>query len=235
MNIRLKILCILFGIAFFYVVGESFIRDFIPNFTAGFTAGFKAGRERGNKEANRLFEKETESEQSQSEIFHFYIKPQDGSYSFPTTLLNLRTGRPIQAEFFIASVKAENVQFSAWLMVGHWILLILAFPFLFLALSIPILTYKVIRSIVKNEIFELQNIQRIRRIGYFLLILFVLSVYASFISVAEAQSAIRLENYKITFSIQGEYYWLLFGLVTLLFAEILKISHTMKEEQDLTV
>ena len=58
---------------------------------------------------------------------------------------------------------------------------------------------------------------------------------SSFILVAGAQSTIRLENYKIIFSMQSEYYWLLFGLVTLLFAEILKISHTMKEEQDLTV
>jgi hypothetical protein len=50
-----------------------------------------------------------------------------------------------------------------------------------------------------------------------------------------SKQLIGFEDYNIAFSMKNEYIFLLFGLITLLFAEILKISHTMKEEQDLTI
>jgi hypothetical protein len=52
----------------------------------------------------------------------------------------------------------------------------------------------------------------------------------------DAQNLIQLADYNIVFRMpMGDYMPLFFGVVSLLFAEILKISTQMKEDIELTV
>jgi len=225
MNTRLKIVCILFGIIYFYFVGATII-DGIPSFKAGFNEGAK----KANKESNSTF-----GETDQTETICFQVKPASGFFSFPSSIMNLKTGNPIRTEFQIFTAKVDKTLLPLSIKIGYIILLFLVFPTLFAIIFIPIQIYKVIRSIVKNEIFNHQNVNRIRWIGYCLLFIFVIQIYGNFIYYAEARALVRMEDYKVIFKMGEEYYWLLFALVTFMFAEILKISHTMKEEQDLTI
>jgi len=227
MNTRLKIICILFGIVYFYFVGMAII-DSIPDFMAGFKEGYNKVKTFGE-------EGSTIEEPDQTETVFLNIKPISGFFSFPSSIINLKSGNPVRAEFSSLITKVDKTQLPLKVKIGSIVFIFLAFPTLFAIVFIPIQIYRVIRSIVKNEIFKLRNVARIRWIGYCLLFIFVGEAYSNFFNTVEAKALIRLEDYQIIFKMGSEYYWLLFALVTLLFAEILKISHTMKEEQDLTI
>jgi len=229
MNTRLKIVCVLFGIIYFYFAVAAII-DGIPSFKEGFNEGAQKADKKFYKESNTTF-----GETDQTETVCFQVKPVSGFFSFPSSIMNLKTGNPIRAEFQIFTAKVDKALLPLGIKIGYGILLFLAFPTLFAIIFIPIQIYRVIRSIVKNEIFNHQNVNRIRWIGYCLLFIFAIQIYGNFIYYAEARALVQMEDYKVIFKMGEEYYWLLFALVTFMFAEILKISHTMKEEQDLTI
>jgi hypothetical protein len=226
MNTRLKIICVLFGIAYFYFVGATIIDEF-PSFISGFNEGQRSVR--------NFDTRNNHDETDRTETVYFNLKPISGYYTFPSSMINLKTGNPVRAELSQFIAKVDKTQLPPKIKIGYTILFLLTFPLFFVIIFIPIQTYRVIRSIVKNGIFNPQNVNRIRWIGYCLLYFFIVGIYAQFISVAEARALVDLEDYHIVFKVDGEYYWLLFALVTLLFAEIMKISHTIKEEQDLTI
>ena len=227
MNTRLKIICILFGVIYFYFLGATIVNE-IPS--------FNEGRREGAKKAEGLFNNVGSEKTTQTKTLFFKLKPISGTYSFPSSVLNLKTGNPISTEISVAAAKINSAKLSSWVKFAYEIvILLIAFPTLFVIVFIPILIYRVIRSIVKNEIFELRNIRRIRWIGYCLLFIFAVETYVNFIHTFLAREFIQLEGYRIVFHIGDEFYWLLFALVTLMFAEILKMSHTMKEEQELTI
>lgn len=233
MNTRLKIICILFGIVYFYFVGASII-DGIPDFIDGFNEGSKAAHEQFAKDFNKEVDN-APIETDHTETVFFNVKPVSGFFSFPSSIMNLKTGNPIRTEFMGFTAKIDKTQLPFPIKFVSFFLFLFAFPLLFALVFIPIQIYMVIRSIVKNEIFDSRNVNRIRWIGYCLLYIFAMGVYDTFIYFLQAHALIQLEDYKIIFKMSNEYYWLLFALVTLMFAEILKFSHTMKEEQDLTI
>jgi hypothetical protein len=228
MNTRLKIICILFGFAYFYIIGEHIVTEDIADFMTGFNEG-------------RTLVKEQETENQEKKIegldTHFFsVIPKNGFGSFPTSFVNLKNSSFILANVGSFRAKVANpIKLPIGLVVARGFSLFFSFFVLFLFIYIPIQTYKTIRSVIKNEIFEIKTIHRIRRIGYTLLLIFGFSVYYSFVDYATSKALISLEDYKIVFSMKEDYTFLLFGFVTLLFAEILKMSHTMKEENDLTV
>jgi len=216
MNTRFKIICVLFGIAYLYFIGVIFIQG-IPDMKAGFTDSYN-------------------SERMKMKTIQFYVNPASGEYSFPYSVLNLKTGSKILAEFPLVKTKVDTSQSPRWISVVLLIFsLIFAFPLLFVIVFIPLQIFKVIRSVVKNEIFDARNVTRIRRIGYSLLFIFGTEMFFNIITTIEARALVSLENYRIVFKMEDELSTLLFALVTFMFAEILKISHAMKEEQDLTI
>jgi hypothetical protein len=227
MNTRLKIICILFGLTYLFIIGETIYNELLPAFSSGFSKGLAEGESMHQKNNASI---------EGAEDFFFYVKPKAGRFSFPMALLNQKTGQSIQVEtnMFLVEI-SKPFKLPVWLIVADICYLLLAFGLLFLSIYIPILVYKVIRSIVKNGIFDPVNIKRIRRIAYSIFIIFGIAAYSSLIHSIKAKTLISLEDYKIIFSIRDDYSFLLMGFITLLFAEILKISHRMKEEVDLTV
>ena len=223
MNKRIKILGILFAFFYFFIIGENIIEE-IPSFVAGFKEGWKEG---GRIKENKNI--------SKTETCFLNVVPKMGQYSFPTEFLNSTEGNLIKADVSSMVVRAESKILPTWLSITYAIAIFLIFPTFFLLLFIPVQAYKTIRSIVKDEIFNMKTITRIRRIGYALLIVFGCTIFTEFILYLVSKQLIDLRDYDIVFSAKSNYIFLLFGLVTLLFAEILKISHTMKEEQDLTI
>ena len=102
---------------------------------------------------------------------------------------------------------------------------------------IPVQAYKTLRSIVEYKIFNTENITRIRRVGYatiinFALLLFIVNPIIKWI----VSLIVAHDNPFLLLFNNSQYYGiLLVGLLTLLFAEILKICQGMKTEQDLTI
>ena len=223
MNTRLKIFSILLGIVYLYIIGEVIVKSMVPMLSANIqeTIAYKKKHAKPNVFPNTYF---------------FYVKPEAGNYTYPDAILNLKTGKQIQGEIPSFIIKTSEIQkLPVWISVCKVIMKFVSFFMLFLMIYIPLQLYKVIHSVIKNNIFDIVNIKRIRRIGYAILTVFACVLYTAFIFTVEAKELFQLENYKIVFSISDEYQYLLIGLITLLFAEILKISHTMKEEQDLTI
>ena len=128
---------------------------------------------------------------------------------------------------------------TTWLLIGSiFILLISLFGGFIFLFYIPFQIYKVIKSIVNDKIFDLQNIKRIRLIGYSILLYSALAIIFMypFTKYILYLAAIEMEYLGVdVLSPVQEYFLLLIGLLTLLFAEVMKISHTIKEENDLTV
>ncbi|MDR3339964.1 MAG: DUF2975 domain-containing protein [Candidatus Symbiothrix sp.] len=227
MNTRLKIICILFGVSYLFLIGQVIYNEVIPGFLAGFKDGFESVAKQHT---------DGETNESSPELYFFYVKPISGRYTFPTPLTNLKTGGLINAEASTFTILSNiPVKLPNWIAIAKIICKLSAFVMTFFLVYIPILVYKLTHSIIRNVLFDETNVKRIRRIGYSILILFGLSVFSLLILTAEAKNVFSLENYKIVHSLDENYYLLLIGLITLLFAEILKISHKMKVEQDLTI
>jgi hypothetical protein len=223
-NKRLKIIGILFAFFYFFIIGEYIVTEEI----ASFKSGFKDGQEKALQEWGKL--------ELKTETCFLNIVPKTGLFTYPTNFSNLKGENIIKADISSMTAKVQySKELPIWLDITYYFTIGLAFPMLFLLFYIPVQAYKTIRSIVKDEIFNLKTITRIRRIGYALLIIFGFLVWTMVIQYLISKQLISLEDYNIVFSMKNEYIFLLFGLITLLFAEILKISHTMKEEQDLTI
>ena len=226
MNTRFKIICILFGIAYLYFIGVTII-DGVPDFKNSFMEGANQAIIDSNGGAGKV---------PQFETIVFDVQPASGSFTFPSSILNLKTGDLIRTEISTFNAKVDRALAPAWIKTATPVfMLIFVFPSLFAIAFIPVQIFRVIRSIVKNEIFDARNVNRIRWIGYSLLLIFVMRLFENITTTVEARALVSLENYKIVFKFGEELYTLLFALVTFMFAEILKLSHAMKEEQDLTI
>lgn len=185
MNTRLKIICILFGLAYLFIIGDTIVQFFTLDMPEEYNMAD-----------------------------HYQLGVEMGARMKDTSLSN----SPILA-----------------LLIPTISLGILSLTILGLLIYIPIQTYKVIRSIVKDDIFDLSNIKRIRKIGYSTLIAFVLAIPIYPITKYLYYLLFGVGDLSEYGTIRDDYSLLLFGLLILLFAEILKMSHQIKEENDLTV
>lgn len=216
MEKKIKLYSIVLALVYFSMLIFSFyegIDDFIT--------GYKMGRE-GKRNI---------------EIHHFKVTPEAGDYSFPEEIKNLKTGKLVDAEpkEYIVQMQAPYESHSALSYSIKITQSIMAFFFIFIFIRIPILFFNTIRSVIKGEILMIKNIKRIAAIGWFLIAYYVLDLTLYNIGEAYiAQQLVQIEGYNITFSFSDSTA-LILGIVTLLFAEILKLSLRMKEEQDLTI
>ena len=227
MDKRLKIISITFGVVYVVIIG-----GVIYNEMADFWLGFKRGFE------SAQIDKETKTITSVSTIGYFYLTltPTDGSRSFPDIMLNQLDGMPMKVEIENMVVGLSNAKelLPKGTVAIDVIMYVLAFFALFLMLFIPIQTFRIVRSITKDKIFNADNIRKLRFIGYALLTYFVADVIFNFLHHWIAARVIQVEGYVLRMSWENATLVLL-GLVVLMFAEVLKVSVRMKEEQDLTV
>jgi len=228
-NIRLKIITISFASAYCFIIGEFLFADMVSAMMAGFQKGYEYGiniKEHGD-------ETFTSALDEMDEIIMFQVKPKEyGSLPTALTMLN-GTTLFAQSDQFFTTIK--NPVRPLWIRIARTFSWIVSFCLMVILIYIPVQVGKVIRSVLKNEIFDMKNVKRLRKTGYALLLVFVLAATFGIIYTIDARNLIQLADYRIIFSLKEDYIYLLFGLATLLFAEILKISHTMKEEQELTV
>jgi len=227
MDRRLKIITIALSLVYLAI-----IVGFVEQMAADFISGFKAGIEKGVDSS----EKGEIPTVSATGFFHIYLKPDKGYRSFPTTMINQLDGKPMKTEIekMIVEISDVKEQLPKGTVVNDIFLTIFSFFTLFVSVLIPIQTFRIIRSISKNKIFDPKNIKKLRSIGYALIAVFVAGIVVAFLHYRVATSVVNIEGYSVQMKWENITLVIL-GLVVLMFAEVLKVSVQMKEEQDLTV
>ncbi|MCL2597607.1 MAG: DUF2975 domain-containing protein [Paludibacter sp.] len=221
MNKRLKIIGILFGIIYIAIVGFN-LTSHIAEISGGFMDGFNSVQKQPKNKIGRLYE-----------IVQFDVQPKGERYN--DELQNLKDDVTVKDQINTISVKIKPQKMTASKLLADIISGIFAFAMLFILIFIPILVFIIIRSIVKDDIFNSFNINRLRWIGYLLVAMFAFMLFIDIREYFKAKSMIELQNYQIVFTMGESYLYLIMGVATLLFAEILKISTQIKEENDLTI
>ncbi|NLX65593.1 MAG: DUF2975 domain-containing protein [Bacteroidales bacterium] len=89
-------------------------------------------------------------------------------------------------------------------------------------------------ALYRNDVFTQENVVRIERIGVFCIIVYAYSVIFQLYNYVQAKMVIDMEKYKIAFpDLSNE--MLLFGIVALIVATVMKRAIEIKEEQALTI
>ncbi len=224
MKIRLKILCGLFVVVYSSIIIYVFVTSVVPSFTAGFREGFKSSKNKENTESDI------------NKPLTVKLIPDSGVFTYPTTIQNGNEILNIWIEG--AYVKIPYPENLPWYLITFNVFIMITFLFsALISIYIPIESFRIIRSIVRNNIFDDANIHRISRIGYGVLFLFLVRLIDAVQSVITAkQQMINIEHYRIAFPMsEGDTFLLLSGICILIIVEVLKIATRMKEEQDLTV
>ena len=227
MNRRLKNITIAASVVYLIIIGSFIKREIVD-----FVYGFKQGVEMGFKYA-------TTGEMpslSSTGTFFLSLKPEKGLRTFPTTMLNFSDGKPMKTEIGKMVVEASDIRdrLPKGVFAADICMVLFSFFVLFVLVLIPFHTFRVIRSITKDKIFDPSNIRKMRVIGYALLSLYIADFIVNFLHFKIATYVVDVEGYGLQMD-WGNIILVLLGFVVLMFAELLKVSVQLKEEQDLTV
>jgi len=98
-----------------------------------------------------------------------------------------------------------------------------------------VLTFKIILLFRREQVFEELNVKRCNKIGLLCIIIGLLETFINISNTIMATKVVELKFYNISYSHTIEWTAIIIGLIILVFTEILKISTTIKQEQDLTI
>ncbi|MDU1903268.1 MAG: DUF2975 domain-containing protein [Dysgonomonas sp.] len=219
MNKRIKIYCIIISIIY---VGVVF------NNLSSYVSAFKFGVDMGRESAK------TDRDLS---VFHLKVIPESGAFSYPEKIMNTLTGKEMNAE--VSELKIMLFENADVLHSGLYnfievFKIIMSFLFIGITIYLPVLFIKIIRSVTKGNIIESKMISRISRMGWVIIIFFLLETIGGVINVVGAQEILAVENYRMVMD-YSNYPFLILGVTTLLLSEILRVSLNLKEEQELTI
>jgi len=98
-----------------------------------------------------------------------------------------------------------------------------------------ILTLKIIFLFRREQVFEELNIKRCSKIGIFCITIGLLETFINISNAVMTTKVAELKFHNISYSHTIEWTAIIIGLIILVFTEILRISTTIKQEQDLTI
>ena len=227
MDRRLKIITIALSMVYVASIGR-----FIYYGAADFVYGAKLGLQAGIKMA------ETGEAPSWATIGTFFLslKPENGLRTFPTTMRNQLDRKPMNAEIermVVEISEVKNRQPGETIATFFFTSFLSCFALFILAL-VPLQTFRVLRSVSKDKIFDPTNIRKLRSIGYALLAFYIANLVVNFFHYRIATQVVQVDGYSLQFD-WGNITLVLLGFVVLMFAEVLKVSVQLKEEQALTV
>ena len=227
MDRRLKIITIALSLIYLISIGGG-IYDGMADFIQGFNKGYEVGQQSVETGDLKLL--------SDSGLFFLTIKPVKGLRTFPTVMYNQLDGKPMLAEFekIVVSMADTTALLPKGAVLVDIFSMLLALVALLVMVFVPVQTFQIVYSVTKNKIFDPVNIKRLRRIGYALLVFYIINLIFNYLRYFITSYIILLEGYKLQMD-WGDITLALLGLVVLMFAEVLKVSVTIKEEQDLTV
>ena len=227
MDRRLKIMTIAISVIYVIIIGGYIHREMV-DFVYGFKMGFKMGLE--SVETGKM------PSLSTAGTFFLSLKPENGLRTFPSVFRNQLDRKMMKAEIGNVVVEVSDVagRLPKGTQAADTCTVFLSFFTIFVMIIIPIQTFRILRSITKDKIFDPSNIRKMRFIGYALLAFYTANFAVNFLHYRIAANVVEIDGYSLKMD-WGNSSLILLGFVVLMFAEILKISVHMKEEQDLTV
>jgi len=227
MDRRLKMITIAISLVYLASIGRYVHHEM---------ADFKYGVKLGVKAALKMVETGEKSTLSTTGAFFLSMKPENGSRTFPTTMLNQLDRKLMKAEIETMVVELTDVKdrLPKGTIAADVCSILLSFFALFVLALIPVQTFRVVYSITKDKIFDSKNIGKLRSIGYALLAFYLANFVVNYLHYRVATYVVHVDGYKLQID-WGNNTLLLLGFVVLMFAEVLKVSVKLKEEHDLTV
>jgi hypothetical protein len=165
-----------------------------------------------------------------------YMRPVDGSVTFPSTVINEKTGEEVRFEIrqMVAFLSDTPENIPIYIKIMNIAANILSFIVAALFIYIPFIGYRIMKSITQNEFYSIRNIKRIKKIALFLLLIFLITVFINLSTAISTNSYLQIKDYEAYVDNCG-YSSLFTGFVLLILSEILRYTANIKEEQDLTV
>ncbi len=212
MNTRIKIYCIL--LAAIYIGMFAYQKDYMIE---SFMDGCNSTRE------ERVVSVNLDLKSKEEPSFH---------------VINNKNGENISIKVsdYKMTVSVPPNSLPAYLIVLYVLLMIVIMFCGLLLLAFPFIFFNVVYNITKNRIATESVIVKIRILGWTLIAFFIMSVLFEYVETSTVDHLVDLSDYKIKYP-DLDVYIISFslGLVTLLLADILKHSLSMKEEQDLII
>jgi hypothetical protein len=163
------------------------------------------------------------------------LKAKESFSSFPDSITNLKTGENVKIRYDKTQVRAAVIPCSGKSVNSYQIIeIFMSFVVIFIVIYIPVLFFKMMKTLRNEVVFDKKNITYMRKIGVLLLLYYVVSLITNYISYQKNVIIFDFADYKIQRE-PNDLIWLLLGLVVLLFAEILSKGSKIQEEQDLTI
>ncbi|SDZ79766.1 Protein of unknown function [Porphyromonadaceae bacterium NLAE-zl-C104] len=221
----LALLCILAGIVYLLIL--------VPTVIEGVEGGIQGAKE-GFKSSQKTIDEDLYND-FYSESYFLRLKIKDKKNYYPDSILNTTTNEILPARFGTVHVFYQFKESQPlWSILFLMFLMFAALPIMALLVFIPVLFYRLIFSLYRNHVFTTENVKRIQRIGLFCIIVYAYFFLFGLHLYIQAKTAIDLEKYKIAFpELANE--MLLFGVVALIVAAVMKRAIAIKEEQELTV
>ncbi|MDR2683415.1 MAG: DUF2975 domain-containing protein [Dysgonamonadaceae bacterium] len=225
MNKKLYFYSTILAIAYTLFVGHR-LYEGSQSFVSGFKAGYSHAKEAHDQRKVR----------SEMFVCGGSLTPVDGSATFPTSFLNLKTGEEISIEItqMIAKLSQKPDVIPAYVVALDVVKNLLTFVLFGLFIYLPFVVYRIMKSISSNTFYSVRNINKIRKVSLIVLGIFLANLLATVCLVITTNTYMQIEGYKA--SVKDFDYSLLFlGLVVLVLSEILRYTTSMKEEQELTI
>jgi len=216
---RIKTLCVVLLIVFFGSVYVGAILPFIEGAKSGMTIAKYQLDHKGKTDYFILLDVVSKN--------YNYLEDSE---------TNLKTGEKVLIHSNNITMIMQSVQDKPiWWKVLHVIYSFFSFFILILAIWVPFLVVRIVKSLQNSEVFDRKNLKRIQRIGVILLTVGVLSSIFQAINVYSAQSMVDLSHYRFSYAKVIDFSPIIMGVVILIMNEILRIGIEIKEEQDLTI
>ena len=227
MDRRLKIITIAISIVYVASIGR-YIHHEVADFVYGAQLGAKA--------ALKMTETGEIPTLSTIGVFFLSLKPENGFRTFPSTMPNQLDGKSMKTEIEQMIVELTDVKdrLPRGTVAADICSIFLSFFALFVLALVPVQTFRVVRSITKDKIFDPTNIRKLRSIGYALLAFYIATFVVNFFHYRIATHVVHVDGYSLQMD-WGNITLVLLAFVVLMFAEVLKVSVQLKEEQELTV
>jgi len=163
------------------------------------------------------------------------LKAKKSISDFPDSLTNIKTGEKVNIRYDKAQVRASVIpvqekSIDKYQFIGTLIALIS----IFIVIYIPVLFFKLMKTLMHELVFNKKNIWCLRKIAILLIVYYIVEFITNYISYRMNVSLFDFTNYKIQRE-PADMIWLLLGVVLLIFAEILTKGSKIQEEQDLTI
>ena len=216
MKRRLNILCVLVILVLSYSVFQN-----IYNNSGAFVDGVKAGWEAADNS--------TEFSTVPEYLGGATLIP-DNFAIMTDSIFNEKTGKYTKAHIHEVTVALDQKSNTLYNVA------IIAYFLEQIALILAIIWFiKVIIQINKAHIFSWKNVKLLRKLGWVLIINFVLSVIPIISNAIDVLNGFSTPGYKIYLYDTVSYLTLTLGLVTLIIAEAFAMGLRLTQEQELTI